>query len=628
MRKIRRVILINIFALLCLQVSAQKRWANVGPPGFTSTANANQSFALDPQGNPWIAYQDALQNLKLTVKRYDGNSWNNVGSPGFSPGVVEHTSIAIDKSGTPYVAFRDYANGLGLSVMKYNGTGWVLVGSPGISVWVAAAISLAIDNNGVPHVAYWDNDGATTWLKKFDGNAWVGGKLPVVFNNISVLKFDSNNLPYVACNGSGRTTVAKYVGPGWTMLGGSAFALGQASKSFFALDNNGVPYVATTLLDPNGVTVSSEVRKYNGTNWVDLGSVGIPAGSMAHYTSFAFDNYGTPHLAYIDVSNDQKAMVMKYDGSGWVTVGNPGLSAGGVSNLTLMFDKKNIPYLGYIDSAYLNRTSVMSLNCPALPKLDICAAYTDTITGQNVIGWNNNGVNNVDSYKIYREDNGIYVHIGSVPGYVNKFSDGKADPAKQSYRYRLKTLDSCWTETNLSSAIAHATIKLRFNYLYGAASVTWNRYEGIVKPTYMVKRSNNGGPFTPVAGFVFYGADTTFIDSIPPLGSNRYRVDIVSPLNCTGVKITSNIVSSWNTGVEGIISKPKVLLAPNPADNDLKITFDKAILSVEIYNISGERLMWHVVDGKTEHRVNITHLPPGTYCVRLNNAYNALFIKH
>ncbi len=629
MRNITLILITNALVLLSFQVSAQKRWSNVGAPGFTPTANAHQSFALDPQGNPWIAYQDVLQNLKLTVMRYDGTNWVVVGTPGCSPGVVEHTSIAINKSGTPYVAFRDYANGLQLSVMKYDGSSWVLVGSPGISVWVAASISMAMDNNGVPHVAYWDNDGATTWLKKFDGNTWVGGQLPVVFNYTSVLKFDNNNTAYVACNGSGRTTVAKYIGSAWTMLGGSGFAYGQASKSFFAIDNSGVPYVATTLLGPNGVTITSEVRKYNGTTWVDLGNAGIPTGSMSHYTSFAFDNSGTPHLAYIDISNDQKAVVMKYDGSSWVTVGNPGFSAGGVSNLTLMFDKNNIAYLGYIDSAYLNRTTVMKLDCPALSKIDICAAYTDTITGHNVIAWNNNSVKNVDSYKIYREDNGMYIHLGSVPGNVNKFTDGKANSSIQSYKYKLIALDSCWKETNLNTAILHGTIRLRFNYLYGAnASITWNRYEGITRPTYTVKRSNNGGPFTPVASFVLSGADTTFIDSNPPSGNNRYRVDIVSPNNCMGgVKITSNIAASWNTGVPDAIDKPRVLLAPNPADNELRITSDEEILSAEIYNVTGKRFMAQVVNNKKELLIDIGELPPGTYCMRLNGCHIIPFIK-
>lgn len=635
MHTIRRIILLSAitFFLFCNAIIAQKQWSTVGTPGFTPSAIYFQSYALDQNGYPWIAYQDVLHDLKLTVMRFDGNSWATVGSPGFSPGIVEHTSMVIDNSGNPYVAFRDHANKMTLTVMKYNGSSWTVVGTPGLSVLVVAAISMALDNNGVPNVAYWDNNDFETHVKKFNGSSWVpvgsgfyGG------GEVSVLKFDKTNTPHVAFFGGAKITVAKYNSGAWSMLGGYYFAIGIVSKSFFALDNNGVPHVAFTNVSGNGITTDLSVKKFNGSTWADLGSTGIPTGSMNHYVPLAFHGNGTPYIAYIDAANSEKAVVTKYNGSSWVTVGNTGFSAGGVSNLGLMLDQDNIPNLAYIDSANLNRATVMKYDCP-VPTINICAVSTDTVNGKNIVVWNGNGNRNVDSYKIYREDNGNYVYAGSVAGKVNSFTDWFANPAIQSYRYKLAALDSCGVETDLNTASMHKTMKLSFSHMAGGIIyISWNRYEGLSNILYTIKRSNNGGPFTTVTSFFITGNDTMFTDVSPPSGSNRYRVDIVLANPClsgsaTYDKVTSNIVTAWNTGIRSVADGRNLLLMPNPVTNVLNIHASDGITNIDIFDLTGQKLITARGENKRDEVIDVSGLPHGVYLLMVNRIHNITFIK-
>jgi hypothetical protein len=51
--------------------------------------------------------------------------------------------------------------------------------------------------------------------------------------------------------------------------------------------------------------------KYEGSNWVAVGTPGLSASSAWH-TSLAIDNTGVPYVAYTDSANSDKAMVMKY----------------------------------------------------------------------------------------------------------------------------------------------------------------------------------------------------------------------------------------------------------------------------------------------------------------------------
>lgn len=80
-------------------------------------------------------------------------AWVPLGAVGFSSGEASNISMAVDGSGVPYVAYTDAANGNKLSVKKYTSSGWTIVGSEGISAGAATDISLVFKDNN-PYVLY------------------------------------------------------------------------------------------------------------------------------------------------------------------------------------------------------------------------------------------------------------------------------------------------------------------------------------------------------------------------------------------------------------------------------------------------------------------------------------------
>src|SRR5690606_34388712 len=153
------------------------------------------------------------------------------------------------------------------------------------------------------------------------------------------------------------------------------------------------------------------------------------------------------------------------------------LSAFGSS---LAFNRNNTPYISYAVGGFGgDKITVMKYDCPfPRPIIGICAAFTDTATGYNMIVWDGSTNANLDSYRVFREDNGDYVQIGSVAGTVNKFTDVTTTPSANSYKYKLTWLDNCERELDIDSSTLHKTIRLRFNYLFdGKVSIAWNRYE-------------------------------------------------------------------------------------------------------------------------------------------------------
>ncbi|HEX3078072.1 MAG TPA: hypothetical protein VHQ24_14520, partial [Lachnospiraceae bacterium] len=104
--------------------------------------------------------------------------WVPVGNPGFSAGEVFFTSIAIDSNNVPYVAYQDAANQLRVTVMKFNGVSWVTVGNAGFSPSSASDVTITLDNNNVPYIAYHDVN-KNVIVMKYTGTSWVTLGCPI-----------------------------------------------------------------------------------------------------------------------------------------------------------------------------------------------------------------------------------------------------------------------------------------------------------------------------------------------------------------------------------------------------------------------------------------------------------------
>lgn len=373
----KRIIYIFLFLLPVVSVAQQTwyksspldyMWMNVGNAGFSGRMVRDIGLACHPiSGQPYVAFCDTVNSYKATVMKYDGTNWTDVGNPGFSAGECSYISLAFNPSGEPYVAYADNENPPRATVMKFDGTNWVYVGIVGFSAGQVWFTNIAFSPTGEPYVAYSDlaNNGRTT-VMKFDGTNWVVvGIAGFSATGIDCLSFafSPSGQPYVAYPDIGtlpmhEATVMKFDGTNWVYVGSHGFSPGFSawtSIAFSPVDN--LPYVA--FQDDLNDSYKATVMKFDGSVWVNVGSAGFSAG-MASYTSLAFSPSGQPCVAYQDYGISKKATVMKFDGTNWVTLGSPGFSSGEAISTSLVFSPSGKPYVAYIDNGDSLKTTVMT----------------------------------------------------------------------------------------------------------------------------------------------------------------------------------------------------------------------------------------------------------------------------
>ncbi|MBZ0098175.1 MAG: hypothetical protein K8F30_03780 [Taibaiella sp.] len=581
MHTIKQLIIYTAAILLfCNNATAQIDWRPIGSAGFSAGHAFYMDLALDSHDTPYVVYRNLAIGDKATVMKYNGSGWVTVGGATFSNGFVEYTSIAIDNNDTPYVVYRDIFTGGDATVMKYNGTSWVPVGSPGFSADEAHYTTIAIDNNDTVYVAYRDKANANkTTVMKYNGANWVTvgiAGFSAAGSDMPFLELDNNGVPYVAFIDSSvntKVTVMRYNGSNWVTVGSAGFSSGGILQPCMAFDNSNTPYVA---FKDYANAAKATVMKFNGTSWVAIGSPGFSPQSSITWPSLAIDNNGTPYLAFRNDGNYTATMMM-FNGTNWVNVGRTAISSSFSNFHSMALGKDGTPYLAYADNSGY-RATVMKYDCPAESEISICAVLTDTTIDSNIVVWDNSTTLHVDSYKIYREHSGSYVHIASVAGTENSYLDTSADPATYSYNYKLTLLDSCGRETHIDSALMHQTICLKFDTLArDTVSISWNSYVGIPNLLYIVNRSHNGAAFTAIASFSVSGTDTTYLDANPPLGNHRYRIIAALTNPCssgstTDSEISSNTITTQVTGITDIADGRHISITPNPAVTEIRVT--------------------------------------------------------
>ena len=134
-----------------------------------------------------------------------------------------------------------------------------------------------------------------------------------------------------------------YAAETWQQVGTAGFSAGTAYEISLAFDGS-TPYVAYA---DGGNSNKASVRKFNGTAWEQVGVAGFSAGA-ASFPSLALYG-GTPYVAYRDGANSNKVSVMKFNGTSWEQVGIAGFSAGNSTSVSLAFDNGGTPYVAYAD---------------------------------------------------------------------------------------------------------------------------------------------------------------------------------------------------------------------------------------------------------------------------------------
>ncbi len=313
----------------------------------------------------------------------NAQQWENVGtsitgSQIFSPSLAFHNNI-------PYLAYSDM-NSSGTSqrasVKKFNGSTWINLGTAGFSPWRANDVSMDINSTtGEPYVAFQDmaNNAAKTTVMKFNGTSWVNVG-STAFSGGSVareqcIKIDNaSGIPYVAMRFKGTGSadpyelkVMKFDGTNWVNVGSGVIAGVTGATGVSMAIENGTPYV--TCLNASQSDATS-VFKFNGTSWVTVGSIAVSAGNASNQ-SIAIHN-GEPYVAYRDFANSKKTTVRKFNGTTWVNVGAVGFSANQAEYQSIAIDNNGTPFVAYVPSEarFPNdptpATCLLPLNLPAL----------------------------------------------------------------------------------------------------------------------------------------------------------------------------------------------------------------------------------------------------------------------
>jgi hypothetical protein len=245
---------------------------------------------------------------------------------------------------------------------------WQPVGTAGFTPAGAGSPSLAFNSNDEPYVAFKDGASAQkATVMKFDGTNWVTvgtAGFSSHFATRPVIAINSSNEPYVAYRDdvnatNNKLTVKKFDGTDWVTVGTAEFSGNVQTEAIsLAFNSSDEPYVAFTCLDViNGGVNQATVMKFDGTNWVTVGAAGF---SVARDISLAFNSNNEPFVAFRGNSN--KATVMKFDGTNWVAVGTAGFSVAGSEYTSLAFNSNDEPYVAYRDAGNSDKVSVMKFD--------------------------------------------------------------------------------------------------------------------------------------------------------------------------------------------------------------------------------------------------------------------------
>jgi hypothetical protein len=332
-------------------------WVTVGAAGFSTGAISFASIAVTPANNPYITYQDGNA---VILRRLNGTTWQTTNTINGA----RQPSMALDINGRPYVVYEDDAAQM-VTVRRFTGTGWATVGTNPTGIGASAVPTITVDANNTPYIAYKDNSLVSRDIvKKFDGASWttlgITGFTPHFAGTLSI-KIDGNNTPYVLYEdgaNSNKASVKKFDGSAWVDVGMAGFSNESINHSALAIDATGAPYVV--YIESAGHDVF--VEKYDGGNWIDIGAVvgHSSSGSLGHTTSstIAIDGNNMPYVVYSDADNGNKATAKRFDGTNWVTVGTTGFSAGAASDITIAFTSNGTPYVAYQDLSNGNRITV------------------------------------------------------------------------------------------------------------------------------------------------------------------------------------------------------------------------------------------------------------------------------
>lgn len=260
---------------------------------------------------------------------------------------------------------------------------------------------------------------------------------------------------------------------------------------------------------------------------------------------------------------------------------------------------------------------------------EICMVTVDSITGGNYVVWNKEFNLGISEYEVYKETSvlNVFQQIGSVPfDSLSQFIDTAANSNIHSYRYKLRTVDSCG---NASEFLAiHKTIHLSSNIgLGGVVNLAWDDYIGFAYTTFYINR------YHPSTGWELIDSVAANVHSYtdanhPGFNNLQYSIEVRPSSPCVAEKAQDhNTTRSNNAAIMGDISifvdenlNNSVAIYPNPTTEWLNVHFSNEMgeVKLKIHDLNGKQLKSFILNGQSL-TLDIKDLNRGVYLMKIDS---------
>jgi hypothetical protein len=282
------------------------------------------------------------------------------------------------------------------------------------------------------------------------------------------------------------------------------------------------------------------------------------------------------------------------------------------------------PYVLFSQNQYLAR--VIQPDPISTPSICMVGVNSDN---KNVVIWNKPVSDFIAYFKIYRESTmqtNKWDSIGTTDySKTSMFIDPASEPSKQSYRYKISSVDKCGNETSLSSV--HKTMNLSIlKNINNSYSLIWDEYEGFTVSSYRIYRGSTKNDLTLI-GSVTAG-NFNYNDDYVPAGAIYYQVEVISPNDCdvTITKSTSatsssrsNVASNIISGIHNLTSYSEIKIIPNPLTQKATIYYpnpNHQLCTLSLFDITGKKVYTRdVSDEKFEFEKG--NLSKGLYFIEI-----------
>ncbi|MCB9189962.1 MAG: T9SS type A sorting domain-containing protein [Flavobacteriales bacterium] len=263
-----------------------------------------------------------------------------------------------------------------------------------------------------------------------------------------------------------------------------------------------------------------------------------------------------------------------------------------------------------------------------LSAAEICMVTVDTTSGGNTVIWGKEYGLGIAEYQIFKESSVLnhFQLIGTVPfDSLSSFTDTAANSSIHSYRYKLRTIDSCANFSDFLST--HKTIHLVSNLgLSNVVNLSWDDYIGFTYSTFYIHRNH------PSTGWELIDSVASNIHTYtdaghPGIQGLEYSIVVVPDVPCTAEKAQDHNSTRSNkaaiaapSGTDGVETNESTMLTiwPNPNSGllNLNIAEGQGEIVITIHDLNGRRISSYNLNGGAEYyQLDLHHLDDGVYFI-------------